>query len=365
MRILVVTKHLAEYAGSELFTRDLCLELVHRGHRVACFAWESGAVSSELAGRGVTVVSDLRALSGRDFDVIHAQHGVAALLARSAFPDVPMAYFVHGVISAFEHLPGIELGVAVFGGVSEETARDVASRYGLPASEVRIIRNPVDTDRFDCGRSLPSVPRNLLILSNHLSADVRRTIGIACDRAGIAVSHVGLPENPRLDVEHCICQADIVVTLGRGALEAMSCGRNLIVYDRNGGDGFVDTESLFCFRERNFSGRTGRRRFTAESFGRELAKYDPSISAIFREYVMREHSVSAMGDLAEHMYHDAIVRGVPSSPGFVGRVVLRYPFALWYVHGMFLANRCRKIARILRIFGYVRDEDLSRKASRL
>ncbi len=347
MNILVVTKHLAEYAGSELFTRDLCLELARRGHRIVCFALEPGAVSSELAGRGITVVLDLRTIPDAKFDVIHAQHGVAALLAQSAFPKVPLAYVVHGVVSAFEHLPTIDLGVSAFGAVSEEVAEDTARRYGLPVSAVRIIRNPVNTERFSCERSLPAVPRQLLILSNHLTSEVRRTIETACERMNVTVSHVGLPENPQRSVERFICDADIVVTLGRGVLEAMSCGRNVIVYDRNGGDGFVDTESLFRFRERNFSGRTGRRRFTAESFGRELAKYDPSISAIFREYVMRKHSVTAMGDLAECMYHEAIVRGAPPTPGFVGRVVLRFPFVLWYVHVIYLMNRTLKLKRLL------------------
>lgn len=49
MNILVVTKHLDEYAGSELFTRDLCFGLLRVGHAVAAYAWEPGAVSAEMA----------------------------------------------------------------------------------------------------------------------------------------------------------------------------------------------------------------------------------------------------------------------------------------------------------------------------
>jgi glycosyltransferase involved in cell wall biosynthesis len=235
MKILITNHHLDSRAGSELFTATLALELKKRNHHVYVFSPILGKISDEIKKGGIIVVDDLRILKEKKFDIIHAQHNDTAILARSIFPDVSMIFMSHGVLPELEQVPSIDLGIGKFVAVSEEVRENLINRGGIEEGKIEIVRNFVDMERFFSKKVINPSPKNLLVISNHYVEEVRNVIEGACSDLDIVVSHIGLPDNPVMNVESYINDADIVVTLGRGSLEAMACERNVIVFDMHGG----------------------------------------------------------------------------------------------------------------------------------
>jgi hypothetical protein len=69
----------------------------------------------------------------------------------------------------------------------------------------------------------------------------------------------------------------------------MSCGRNVIVYDYNGSDGIVNTESIVELRKNNCSGRRYGLKLSAKDLRRLLDKYDPNLN--MRNYIIKNNNV--------------------------------------------------------------------------
>jgi hypothetical protein len=100
-----------------------------------------------------------------------------------------------------------------------------------------------------------------------------------------------------------------VFSLGRGAIEAMACGRAVYVYDRFGADGWVTPGSIDEIASCTFSGKRYGRRLTARELVGELKRYDPGMGAENRR-------------LAEDRYD--IDRYLPVSWGSTARPARRF-----------------------------------------
>ena len=95
-------------------------------------------------------------------------------------------------------------------------------------------------------------------------------------------------------IEDQIAWADLCISLGRGALEAMAQGKPVLVADNrnyNGaiGDGYVNQENIREIARCNFSGRRFKHSLTREWIEGELAKYNPDDSDFLYEYVKKNH----------------------------------------------------------------------------
>ncbi len=306
MKILITNYHLRDLAGSELFTFNLAKELKKRGHQVFVFAPFLGAVAEKIRKYDILVTDDILSLKNESIDIVHAQHNVTAILARSVFLKTPMVYMSHGILPDLEQPPSVELNISRFIVVSEEIKEHLINRHKIKSEKIEIIRNFVDADRFKQEKSVGVKPKKLLVLSNHYVDKVKNVIETACKELGIDVFHIGLPENPVDNVEDYINEADIVVTLGRGALEAMACGRNVIIYDMHGGDGFVDEKNFFEIRKNNFSGRRFAKKYSVEDLKKEILKYDKSTAQKLRKIVLRENSKTIIVDNFEAHYRNVL-----------------------------------------------------------
>lgn len=190
----------------------------------------------------------------------------------------------HGVIPQPEWpVDGADIYVAV-----SEEVRDSDKMAGRNAV---VIRNPIDTFKFS-SRPVSKNLRNVLFLSNY-GWKVQETIDAATE--GLHLERIG--GNRRVhDIEKHIAAADLVIGLGRSVYEAMSMAKNVIVYDYQGGDGFVTPENIFRFRERNCSGRTNRLYYTPEQLRAELDKYDPALGPELRAYILEHNDVRKIAD---------------------------------------------------------------------
>ncbi|MFA6098843.1 MAG: glycosyltransferase [Patescibacteria group bacterium] len=289
MKILLTNYHLVNYAGSELYTYELANELKALGHFVVVFTLFKGEVSQRIEGCGIPVVDNLEEIIGTKFDIIHAHHNVSALLARYFFPAVPMVYLQHGVLPQLEHLPEFDIGIAKYLAVSEEVTESMLKNKFVNEKDLEIIRNFTETGRFKPTKPVSKELKNVLVISNHYFGDHKGIIESACSKLGLNLKVIGLNVNSVWPVEEYINEADLVISLGKGVLQAMSCNRDVIVYDYNGGDGMLRQDNYYEIRKKNFSGRQYGIRYNADQLVKEMQKYDPRLAVKNREIIEKEH----------------------------------------------------------------------------
>jgi O-antigen biosynthesis protein len=288
MKILISNHFLRNYSGSELFTFSLAKELRSLGHNVFVFSNILGKVSDELKAIGIPVSNNTSEFENERFDIIHVQHNSTICQLEKAFPLVPKVFMAHGTVPRLEQPFGNSF--CEYLAVSEGVKKHLMKWHGVTEKNITVARNFIDGEKFQNRRPVNDIPKKLLVLSNRSSAKNNKLIKEVCLRLGLIFEHVGLPENPVRDVAKCMNEADIVVSVGRGALEAMACERNVLVLNLFGGDGMVTKNNFYDFMRNNFSGRTHWIKYNHESLALEIKKYNPAEGKKLRALVLRENS---------------------------------------------------------------------------
>ena len=291
MKILIVTRFLDNFAGTELYTLEISRELKKEGHKVSVFSPVLGSVAEKIKALGIPVTDNILDYQKEKFDIIHAQHNTTAILARLAFPNTPMIFVSHGVLPDIEQPPAVDIGISKFIAVSKEVKENLMKTHCIPDRQIIVIKNGVDLKKFSVQKKPDKTLRNILVISNRYIDRTRKIIEGAAVEIGAKVTHIGLPENPVMNTLPFIAKADLVISLGRGALEAMACGRSVIIYDVNGGDGFVDESNFFEIRKNNFSGRRFSRDFTKSDLKDEFLKYSAAGGEKLKKIIQTEHSL--------------------------------------------------------------------------
>jgi hypothetical protein len=151
------------------------------------------------------------------------------------------------------------------------------------------LRQPIDTRRFALSGPLPERPRRAIVLSNYLDGERFEALADAWGGHGVECVRVGVPGRHELDPRPAIREADIVVAKARAALEAMSCGRAVYVYDQFGGDGWVTADSYPAFEADHFAGQAVARPRTPAELASDLAGYRPEMGHVNNELVRKHH----------------------------------------------------------------------------
>lgn len=303
MNIVVTHLHLDYPGGSETYTYTVARALLERGHRPVVVSPILGEVADHLRAAGVTVVDELHKVQGHP-DVLHCQHNVMALAARDWFVGAPLVYHSHGTVPLPEQPPSVDLNVQRYVAVSDLVRRHLESR-GVARSLIRVLENPVDLRRFVPSGELPPTPRRALVLSAVMDAGTLGVIREACDRMKIDLEVVGLDGTRMWNVEDRIAQADVVFSLGRGAIESMASGRAVFVFDHFGADGWVTPETVDDLASRTFSGKRFARRLTADDLVAELERYDPAMGLANRRLAEQRYDVGAHLDPLLAVYEEA------------------------------------------------------------
>jgi glycosyltransferase involved in cell wall biosynthesis len=152
-----------------------------------------------------------------------------------------------------------------------------------------VVRNGINCEKF---RPIVEPHKKLtkvLLITNHFPGIVD-TVKQACQLAHLDFQHIGHPEW-RFDVENYINLSHLVISLGRGIYEAMACGRNCIVFDYNGADGFITPEEIDKMKWFNCSGRLRGEKWTPERLAEEFLKYDPELGKELREIALKEYNI--------------------------------------------------------------------------
>lgn len=215
---------------------------------------------------------------GRAYDIALINHWTTMQALRHANIGTRIVT-VHGVLP-FEEIP--VLGADAYVSVSEA----VQEHIPLPST---VIRNPIDTNYF-APRVLPAAspePLRVAFVSNR-QGEALPILREACVIAGMELRVVG-KENGVADPREIYLWADIVVGIARVAMEALTCGRNVLCFDYQGYHGMATRERLPELYRSNFGGHIPGRWPTPAEVARALVHdYDPSRS--LRADIVQGHS---------------------------------------------------------------------------
>lgn len=276
---IVLSSYTLDMAGVPTYTLTLYHELTRRGHRVVVYCPKGGTMSALMP----TVASP----SGLTPDVIVAQHNKCAYTLRGAFPSVPMVYSAHGVLPDIEQPPR---GISVdWWTAINQQVRDHMMRQYVPGDRIDIVRDFIDTSLYKPLTPLRIDKPRVLFVSNYKKWKAYYRLAVACQRLGWSFKAVGSPYGRSRNMVEEMNNADLIVSWGRGILEGMACGRPVVSYDKELGDGYLTRDVYMESRERNFSGYECRHWFDADGIMRELRKYNPADGPINRHLIENNH----------------------------------------------------------------------------
>lgn len=251
MKILITNHWLKKLGGSETFTYTLVKAAKEYGAEVDLFTFQPGLVSEKIISEFGTGAPGI----ATHYDLILANHGTTVKLCKEQFSG-PVIQTCHGTVPKLEQpSPFADAYVSI----SEEIQMHLQYNYGLKSE---VIRNSIDTNRFKDRTDLAPVPMKILSLSH--SDVLNRDLAEIFNKKGIQFTALNKFKNPVWDIEREIWQSDLVVSLGRGAYEAFSCGRPVLVLDHRPyqdllSDGMAIPENMEHLATCNFSGRYFRK----------------------------------------------------------------------------------------------------------
>lgn len=305
MKILLTNQKLTDFAGTETYLFTLAMQLKRLGHEPVVYSPLLGAAALKLSEAGIRTVDDPSQFVGEPFDVMHVHHNSMAVQCRAHLPNVPMVFVSHGVLPVEEQPPSLDLNISRYIAVSEEVSEHLVSG-GVDKNQTTIVRNFVDVAHFCPLRPISAHPSRALIISNRITSKARNIIRMTCENLGIELAEIGIGAIPIWETELEINKADIVFALGRGAVEALACGRVVCIFDYSGGDGVLTPEILPQSQRFNFSGRYLNQTFTPDTLQVELKKYSQDLGDMGRAWVLQNHNAEQAVPRLLEIYQDAI-----------------------------------------------------------
>lgn len=255
MRILMTNHALDAPGGTETWTETMATELVDRGHEVEIFTLRKGRMSDRMP----CPVRDR--LPYDNYDLFLVNHNPClGLVSRKSGPKV---FTSHGPTHGLERpVSGADLYVAV-----SEEVRDTN-----PEMFTTVIRQPIDMRKFRPAPALP-IDRGVLVMTKNI--DAAHLAMAACKRAGLTAEMIHYQDRPIFETWEFIATSGLVISSGRGILEALACGRPAYCLNhfqgRFFGDGWVTEEKLLAMQRKNYSGRaTDRDLGDADLIAQEL-----------------------------------------------------------------------------------------------
>lgn len=271
MKILLSNHGLNQYGGSETWVYTMFRRLSYT-HEVHVYTPGRNSIFPEMPPYDPAASYDLGILN----------HLMCLRFLRDKNIK-KIIYTSHGVIPGAEK-PGE--GADVYVSVSEEVQTVLAAK----GFDSVVIRNPIDTERFKAAKPSKNVLRNVAYISNNPQSKVpliKRSV------AGLKFETAGRSTQQR-DVRPMLNRADLVIGLGRTAYEAMSMGRNVVVFDYKGADGFVTPKTILDYRLSNCSGRHGGFNWDEAKLREAVDLYDPLLGPALREYIIDNNNVDTI-----------------------------------------------------------------------
>lgn len=343
LRILLTNNTLASRAGTELYVRDVAIELMRRGHQPVVYSTQLGEVADEIRSATVPVIGSLEAL-GEAPDIIHAHHNYEAVAAIMRFPHIPAVSFCHGW-TPFEEKPLRFPQVRRYVAVSEVCRERLIAEGGIPARRVELLPNFFDGKLFPRRAPLPRAPRLAVSFSNGIGQDSGLSLmRNACRRCAIQLDSIGKASGrTESHPGKALAKYDIVFARGRCAIEAMAVGAAVVLCDVGRLGPMVASGNFWKLRSMNFALRSLSEPFTENGLTEAIRTYDASdaeaVSAIVRRECEMQGAVDRLLAIYENAIEEARQEGPVPASECSRALVLHLEQSAPYYKGFRLAER--------------------------
>jgi O-antigen biosynthesis protein len=286
MRILLTNRALAARGGSESYLETIAPELRRLEHEVVLYAPQCGELAESLRAAGFRVVDSVSDIPD-DLDVIHGQHRDAVARVRSRFPSTPLVYASHSWFIPLEE-PVAELAASAYLTFNDRTFARLAAHEGIQRHQIVRLTQPVTVTHGHSARTpiRPQVERVAVVSRNLIArtAELRD----ACDRLGLHLTLVGALGAESRDARTEMMSADVVVAIGRTALEAMALGRAVLIADESTVSGWMTAESYPALEAAGFVG--SGLAVSPASVVELLEGYEPELGTAARTLALSHHA---------------------------------------------------------------------------
>ena len=328
MKILIGTQHL-KLNGIGTYVDSLTTELERRSHEVEITTQHIGQIGIKLRKNIVNIKSTIQ--KKYDLIIVFSNTNCREIISNEV--EGYLVFMLQGLyfnndIPRQEYLKRIDkvfsLTESSRNAIAKPGAYDFKGKFEINNSvnslvrynsftffnnasysiESEVVHNPIDTSRYYIKNVLRGVPKVLILCKNKNAATIVKN---SCDELEYESEWQPSPTYESnsvdkrfcLDMEEKINKFDIVVGIGRPILEAMSCGRNVIVFDKRfyykvyPADGFIDMDNIDDSSRFNFCGKDKLSDYSEKNMIEELKKYDKSLMDKFRMFILDNHSIEA------------------------------------------------------------------------
>ena len=286
MKILIGQNHLDTIGGSETYTYTLIEELKRRRFKVelACGSNRFGIMSKKIYQNFGIFPNSF----DKDPDVCFINHiSTIRKILDSNIDSKTIFQICHGTVPDLEQPFGKPIEKYIT--ISEEVSTHVSNK-GYNSD---IVVNGINTNRFS-PTSVNKEVKNILSLSQ--SDRFNNFLSKICLKNGWTFKSHNKFKNPIFQIENLIKEADMVISLGRGAYEAMSCGKNVLVADCRPYqpplmDGLIAPDNIDEMIKHNCSGRRFKRQVNEQTITEEIKKFDHKFCELNRNYALENLNI--------------------------------------------------------------------------
>lgn len=286
MKILVTNNTLGPVGGSETYAYALIKELNRRNDiEVHAFSPRIGMIGKKLISEGIKVINRIT----EDYDLVLASHTSTIPFLKNI--KGKKIQTCHGIYPSLEQpINGVDYHVSI----SQEVYNHIIKK-GFKST---IIHNGIDCKRFSPKNQWPH-EKLTRVLSLSQSEDLNKTISKVCKEMNIELVILNKFKNGIFNVEDEMIKSDLVISLGRGAYEAMACGRSVMILDKRSyiklppiGDGMVKMNNINEILKFNCSGRYSKKIFNSKEIKAEFLKYNFKDGQANREYALEHLNIN-------------------------------------------------------------------------
>lgn len=307
LTVLFTNAFLENWSGSELYIRDLAVQLIRRHHTAICFSPRTGALAEQMRANSIPVIDRLDGLLSPP-NLIHGQHHLETMIALAHFSETPAVYFCHGWLPWEERVP-VHPRILHYVAVSDALRERLEIEFGISPQKITTILNFYDPARFTPRPPLPNRPARALIYDN--SADESNfvpAIRQACADRLIQLEVIGLRSGaPTHTPEDNLKEFDLIFARGRSALESLAVGAAVICCGPEGLGGLVTPENLDWMRRNNFGIRVMNRPLSVDAIGAEIDRYRAPAAAAVCQTIRESSGIDAAVDQILAVYQQAIL----------------------------------------------------------
>jgi hypothetical protein len=289
MRILLGLHAFEQFAGTETYTVTVAEELQRLGHEAIVHSPTAGPVAEVARKLGIPVIVDRDRLPASCDAVLSQDTGSAFQLA-GRYPDAVRILVVHSDYFALQSPPQIQDVCAAVVVMNDRVRRHV-EHLATPLPVVRL-RQPVDLRKFGVLGGIPQRAERALVLGHYLRGPAAQVVAEACRAAGLEPRLVGEPTTPTGTPEQAIADVEVVIGLGRCAVEGMAGRRAVYVYGIAGADGWVTQDSYAALEADGFGGLATPTVVDQAKLAADLSEWEPEMGTINRQLANAHHNVA-------------------------------------------------------------------------